>query len=76
MDGAEHLQQHKDAAGECQRFGERMAALHSADQHAHGDRERRRQDAAQQQHRPPGRSQTGVRFGQDGEELPFLAGRQ
>ena len=76
VNGAEHLQQDKDAAGKCQRFGERVAALHGADQHAHGDGKRCRQDAAQQQHRPPARSQSRSRFGQDGEELPFLASRQ
>ena len=73
---AEHLQQDEDRAGKGQRAGERVAALHGADQHAHGDGERRRQDAAQQQHRPPARSQSRSRFGQDGEELPFLARRQ
>ena len=76
VNGAQHLQQHKDRAGKGQRSGERMAVLHRADQHAHGNGEGRRQDAAQQQHRPPGRSQPRRRLGQDGEELPFLAGRQ
>ncbi len=76
MNGAEHLQQHKDRARKGQRAGERMALLHRAHQHAHGNRKRRRQDAAQQQHRPPGRGQARIRFGQNGEELPFLARRQ
>ena len=53
---------------------QRMALLHGADEHAHGNRKRRRQHPAQQQDGPPGRSETRVRLGQDGEELPFLAG--
>ena len=76
MNGAEHLQEHKDRARKGERSGQRMAMLHRAHQHAHGNRERRRQDAAQQQHRPPGRGQTRIRLGQHGEELPFLARRQ
>ena len=50
VDGAEHLDQDKDPAGKGQRAGERVAALHGADQHAHGDGKRCRQNAAQQQH--------------------------
>jgi hypothetical protein len=64
--GAEHLEQDKDRAGEGQRSGERVAALHGGDEHAHGDREGCRQDAAQQQHGPPARSQSRCRLGQDG----------
>ncbi len=73
MNRAEHLQQHEDRAGKGERTGKRMAALHGADQHAHRDRERRRQDPSQQQSRPPGGGETQVRLRQDGEELPFLA---
>ena len=73
MNRAEHLKQHEDRAGKRQRTGERMAALHGADEHAHGDPERRRQDSSQQEGRPPGGGEAGVRLRQDAEELPFLA---
>ncbi len=63
VDGAEHLQQDEDDADKRQRAGERVPALHGADQHAHGDRKRSRQDAAQQQHRPPAGGQAGSAFG-------------
>ncbi len=76
MNGAEHLQEHKDRARKGQRPGQRMALLHRAHQHAHGNGEGRRQDAAQQQHRPPASRQTRIRLGQHGEKLPFLARRQ
>ena len=42
------LEQHEHRADQRQRRGERIAALHGADQHAHGDREQRRQQSAQQ----------------------------
>ena len=74
VDRAEHLEQHKNRARKRQRAAQRMALLHGPDEHAHGNRERRRQHPAQQQDGPPGRSETRVRLGQDGEELPFLAG--
>ena len=54
MNRAEHLKQHEDRAGERERAGERIAALDGADEHAHRDRERRRQDASQQEADPPG----------------------
>ena len=76
VDRAEHLEQHKNRARKRQRAAQSMALLHRADEHAHGNRERRRQHPAQQQDGPPGRSETRVRLGQDGEELPFLAGSQ
>ncbi len=72
----QHLEQHKNRAGKSQRPGERMALLHGADEHAHGNGKRRRQHPAQQQDGPPRRGETRVRLGQDGEELPFLAGTQ
>ncbi len=73
MNRAEHLKQHEDRAGKRERTGERIAALHGADEHAHRDRERRRQDPSQQQGRPPGGGEARVRLRQDAEELPFLA---
>jgi hypothetical protein len=73
VNGIEHLQQDKDGTRKGQRSGERMAALDRAHQHTHGDREPSGQTAAQKQDGPPGSRQPGVRFGQDAEELPFLA---
>ena len=73
MNRAEHLKQHEDRAGKRERTGERIAALHGADEHAHRDRERRRQDPSQQEGRPPSGGEARVRLRQDGEELPFLA---
>ena len=63
MNRAEHLKQHEDRAGKRQRTGQRIAALHRADQHAHRDREHRRQDPSQQQGRPPGDGEAGSAFG-------------
>ncbi len=73
MNRAEHLQQHEDRAGKRERTRERIAALHRADEHTHGDRERCRQDPSQQQGRPPSGGEARVCLRQDGEELPFLA---
>ncbi len=58
MDRAEHLKKHEDHARNRQRTGQGTAALHGADQHTHGDRERRRQNPAEQKGRPPGSGQT------------------
>ncbi len=44
MNRTEHLKQHEDRAGKRERAGESIAALHDADEHAHRDGERRRQD--------------------------------
>ena len=73
MNRAEHLKQHEDRAGKRERTGERIAALHGADEHAHRDRERRRQDPSQQEDRPPSGGEARVRLREDAEELPFLA---
>jgi len=73
MNRAQHLKQHEDGAGEGQRTGEGLATLHGGDEHAHGDGEGRREGASEQEGRPPGGGKAGVRFRQDGEELPFLA---
>ena len=73
MNRAEHLQQHEDRAGECERTGQRIAVLHRAHQHAHRDGECRRQYPSKNKDRPPSGRQAGVRLRQDGEELPFLA---
>ena len=53
MNRAEHLKQHEDRAGKGERTGERSAAFDGADQHAHRDRERRRQDPSKREDRPP-----------------------
>ena len=42
VQGREHLQEHEENAHQGQREGQRRAALHSADQHAHGNHEERR----------------------------------
>ena len=76
MNRAEHLKQHEDRAGKRERTGERIAALHGADEHAHRDRERRRQNPSQQEGRPPSGGEARVRLRQDAEELPFLAPSQ
>ena len=47
--------------------------MHGADEHAHRDRKRCGQDPSQQEGRPPGSGEAGVRLRQDAEELPFLA---
>ena len=47
VDGRQHLQQHERRPGQRERAGQRRAALHRADQHAHGDGEGDRQHAAQ-----------------------------
>ena len=73
MNGAEHLQQHKHAAGKRERPGERISVLHGADEHAHGDGKYGRQDPAQQQGNPPGGGEAGGGLGQGAKENPFLA---
>jgi hypothetical protein len=73
MNRAEDLKQHEDRAGKRERTDERITALHGANEHAHRDRERRRQDAPQQEGHPPGGGEPDGRLRQDGEELPFLA---
>src|ERR1700722_13220018 len=76
MNWAEYLKQHENRADKCERIGERTAALYCADESAHGDRERRGQNPAQQKCHPPrgGESRRGLR--QDCEERPFLAIRE
>jgi hypothetical protein len=73
MNGAEHLKQHEDRAGKGQRTRQGIAALHSRDQHAHRDRERRRQNPSQQEGDPPSGGEARRRLRQDAEENPFLA---
>ena len=72
MNRTQDLKEDEDGAGKRERGRERMAALHGADEHAHRDRERRGQDAAQQENRPPCRGQRRIGLRQDGEELPLL----
>ncbi len=73
VDGAEHLEQDKDGAGKGERAGQRVAVLDRAHQHTHGNGEGGREDAAQQQHRPPGSGQRRGGVEERGKELPFLA---
>jgi len=73
MNRAEHLKQHEDRAGKRKRAGERIAALHGADEHAHRNRERRRQGPSQQEGYPPSGGEAKIRLWQNAEELPFLA---
>ena len=73
MNRAKHLKQHEDHTGKCQGNGERMAALHGGDEHAHRYRECRRKNPSQQESRPPSGGQNRVRLRQDREELPLLA---
>ncbi len=73
MNGAQHLQQYENGAGQGERAGQRTSLLHSANQHTHGNREQSRQHSAQQESRPPARCENRVRLRQDAEELPFVA---
>ena len=73
VDRRQDLQQDEDDAGEGERAGQAVAALHRADEHARRDREDRRQHAAQDEHDPPAGGQQRVGLRQDAEELPLLA---
>ncbi len=76
VDRGEHLEQDEDDANGRQRRGETRVVLHRCNQHAHGNRKHRRQHAAKSEDRPPGQRERTVGLGQDGEELPLLAGTQ
>ena len=69
---AQHLQQDEDEASDCQRACECLSVLHGCDQRTHGDREERRQDAPEEEHRPPCECMDAISLGQRGEELPLL----
>ena len=73
MDRGQHLKEDEDDADEDERHREAPAVVDRADEHAGGDREHRGQRAAQEEHEPPAPGEDRVRFGQDREELPFLA---
>ena len=76
MDRREHLEQDEDHADEGERVAKAAAALHGGHEHTHGDRERRRQHAAQDEHDPPRDRQKAVGLRQGAEENPFLASGQ
>jgi hypothetical protein len=76
VEGREDLQQHEYQPGDCQRHRQAAALLHGANEQPHRHGERRREHAAQDQHRPPCRSERPIRARQHGEELPFVAGAQ
>ena len=57
VNGRQHLEQHEDDARRREWPPETSAALHRRDERAHNDRERRRQNAAQDEYHPPGRSE-------------------
>jgi hypothetical protein len=73
MNRAKDLQQNEDDTDQDERTAKALAVPHGGNQKAHHDRKGRRQDASQQQHRPPRNGETGVRSGQDAEKFPFLA---
>jgi len=50
-----------------------VAALYGSDEHAHRNREDRRQDAAKQQDEPPHEREAPVCLRQHREELPLVA---
>ena len=69
----EHLEQDEDRARDRKRVGEAPAALDRADEHAHGDRENRRQRAPQEQHCPPRDRKGPIGLRQRAEKLPFVS---
>ena len=73
MNRAEHLKEHEDRTDKCERARERIAALYGADERAHGDRKRRRQDPSQRKDGPPAGGEGTVSLGQDAEEFPCFA---
>ena len=73
MNRRQDLEQDEHGAGEGERAAQAVAASHGADEHAHRDREDRRQHAAQDEHDPPRDRQGAIGPRQDAEELPLLA---
>src|SRR5206468_8168802 len=73
MNRAEHLKKDENCAGKRERTRKGITAFDRPDKNAHGNGERRRKSAPQQQGQPPcqGKARSGP--GQDGEKLPFLA---
>ncbi len=73
MDGGEDLEEDENDTGEPERTNQAVAALHSRDEDAHGNREDRGQDAAKQEDDPPRDCKAAVRLREDREELPLVA---
>src|SRR2546429_5664036 len=73
MNRAEHLKKDENCAGKRERTRKGITAFDRPDKNAHGNGERRRKSAPQQQGQPPcqGKARSGP--GQDGEKPPFLA---
>jgi hypothetical protein len=69
----QHLEEDEDDASDGKRRRERVPALHRGDEHAHRDREQRRQRPVQHHHGPPRRRQPPVGMGQRGKQHPLLA---
>ena len=76
MDRRQDLQQDEDGPTSVERHGERLTALDGGDEHAHRDREQRREEAVQHNDGPPGESKRAVRRRQSREERPLLASAQ
>ncbi len=72
MEGRQHLQQHEHHAGHAQRLRQRIAALHRADQNAHGDGEYSREQPPQHQRGPPGERERAVCLRENAEKCPFF----
>jgi hypothetical protein len=73
MDGCEHLKKDEDRAHERERLGERVSVLDGTNEDAHRNRKNRRQDAAQEENRPPGQRQKTVSPRQGAEESPLVS---
>src|SRR2546429_4692394 len=71
MNRAEHLKKDENCAGKRERTRKGITAFDRPDKNAHGNGERRRKSAPQQQGQPPcqGKARSGP--GQDGEKLPL-----
>ncbi len=72
----EHLEQDEDDADEGEPVGEAVAALDGGNEHAHGDREDRRQHAPQHEDDPPDNRERAIRLRQHGEKLPLFRARK
>src|SRR4030095_3247193 len=59
-------------ANERERSGQTVALSHGSYEHAHGNREHRRQCPPQDEHEPPDQGQSSVHPWQDTEEYPLL----